>query len=455
MSERNVDAPARHARSLRQPYQQYSQRQVPQEDAEITHTGPGTPCGEYMRRFWQPVAMSSELKDVPLAVRLLGEDLVLFRAGNGKVGLLDRHCSHRGTSLEFGRLEQDGLRCCYHGWLYDVDGTILETPGEANPKALCGRIFHGAYPLHEFQGLIFAYMGPPEKKPPFPHFDIFDLPGDRLVPYAINTPCNWLQVHENAVDPAHGVFLHTIISGTQFSTQFAKVPLMEFHESPGGMFCVSTRRVDDRVWIRINDALQPNLMRFAYAWEEAERVLLFGRGSGTKWTVPLDDTNCRTIGWRHFGDLSDPRGIGNETEVGLESVDFMGQTADRPYDERQRIPGDFDAQVSQRFIAVHAREHLVSSDGGVSLVRKLLRKGVRELAAGNDPVALDVFADGVVSTLGGDTVVVAPPQPGMDDKRLMQEVTARVIAILTDPANGQGEARRARVRERLAKAFPG
>ena len=245
MSERNVDAPARHARSLRQPYQQYSQRQVPQEDAEITHTGPGTPCGEYMRRFWQPVAMSSELKDVPLAVRLLGEDLVLFRAGNGKVGLLDRHCSHRGTSLEFGRLEKDGLRCCYHGWLYDVDGTILETPGEANPKALSGRIFHGAYPLHEFQGLIFAYMGPPEKKPPFPHFDIFDLPGDRLVPYAINTPCNWLQVHENAVDPAHGVFLHTIISGTQFSTQFAKVPLMEFHESPGGMFCVSTRRVDD------------------------------------------------------------------------------------------------------------------------------------------------------------------------------------------------------------------
>jgi hypothetical protein len=221
------------------------------------------------------------------------------------------------------------------------------------------------------------------------------------------------------------------------------------------MFCVSTRRVDDRVWIRINDALQPNLMRFAYAWEEAERVLLFGRGSGTKWTVPLDDTNCRTIGWRHFGDLSDPRGIGNENEVGLESVDFMGQTADRPYDERQRIPGDFDAQVSQRPIAVHAREHLVASDGGVSLVRKLLRKGVRELAAGNDPVALDVFADGVVSTLGGDTVVVAPPQPGMDDKRLMQEVTARVLAILTDPANGQGEARRACVRERLAKAFPG
>jgi len=101
-----------------------------------------------MRRFWQPVAISSELKDVPLAVRLLGEELFLFRTGDGRVGLLDSHCSHRGTSLEFGRLEQSGLRCCCHGWLYDMDGTILETPGEANPKMLCGRIFHGAYPLH-------------------------------------------------------------------------------------------------------------------------------------------------------------------------------------------------------------------------------------------------------------------------------------------------------------------
>ncbi|MSO65390.1 MAG: aromatic ring-hydroxylating dioxygenase subunit alpha [Alphaproteobacteria bacterium] len=446
---------SRHTRSLRGPYQQYEQRVVPSVDAEITQTGPGTPCGEYLRCFWQPVAMSSEVKNLPLATRIMGEDLVLFRAGDGQLGLLERHCSHRGASLEFGRVEANGLRCCYHGWLYGADGTILEMPGEIEPGALRGRVFHGAYPVQEFRGLIFAYLGPPDLRPPFPHFDVYDLPGDRLVPYAIATPCNWLQVHENSVDPAHGVFLHTIISGTQFSSQFAKVPLMEFHQSPIGMFCVSTRRVDDRVWVRINDAILPNLMRYAYSWEEAEQDCFFGRGSGTKWTIPVDDTHCRSIGWRHFGSLSDPRGVGKEEEVGLESVDFMGQTGDRPYHERQRVPGDYDAQVSQRPIAVHAREHLVVSDGGVVLLRRLLRAAVHDLAAGGPPPVLAALSAGVVSTYTGDTVVHAPPLPGADDRETMAAVTRRVLEVLTDAANGQGEARRLTIRGRLAKMFPG
>ena len=112
------------------PYSGYSLRNVPAEDPEVTHTDPGTPMGELMRRFWQPVCLACELADVPLAIRILGEDLVAFRDKGGRVGILHRHCCHRGTSLEYGILCDTGIRCCYHGWHYDIDGRIRETPGE-------------------------------------------------------------------------------------------------------------------------------------------------------------------------------------------------------------------------------------------------------------------------------------------------------------------------------------
>ena len=114
---------------IKEPFSGYYHREVPEHDRELTEVGPGTPCGEYLRRFWHPVGMTSELKDLPKRIRIMGEDLVLFRDGRGKIGLLELHCSHRGTSLEFGMVERCGIRCCYHGWLYDVDGRVLETPG--------------------------------------------------------------------------------------------------------------------------------------------------------------------------------------------------------------------------------------------------------------------------------------------------------------------------------------
>ena len=194
------------ASDITTPYSAYHHREVPREDEELTHVGPNTPGGEYLRRFWQPVAMTSELADLPLPVRILGEDLVLFRDGRGRIGLLQLHCSHRAASLEFGVVSECGLRCCYHGWLYDVDGRILETPGEPPNSRLKERFYHGAYPVHEYKGLVFAYLGPPDKKPPFPILDTFEQPGDRLVPYSITYDCNWVQTSENSMDPAHVVF---------------------------------------------------------------------------------------------------------------------------------------------------------------------------------------------------------------------------------------------------------
>ena len=149
----------------------------------------------------------------PLAVRILGEDLVVFRDLEGRVGVLHRHCCHRGASLEFGIVSQRGIRCCYHGWLFDVDGVILETPGEPHESPIRHTASQGAYPAREFGGLVFAYMGPPGSEPPFPCFDTYEQPDNRLIPFSLWHPCNWLQLHENMMDPVHAVFLHTRVAG--------------------------------------------------------------------------------------------------------------------------------------------------------------------------------------------------------------------------------------------------
>ena len=146
----------------------YLHREVPEEDTELSHVGPDTPCGEYLRRFWQPICFSDELKDLPHRVKILGEELVVFRDRSGTVGLLELHCPHRGASLEYGLIDAKGIRCCYHGWQFAVDGTILETPGEPAHSTLKDRLYHGAYPTHEYAGIVFAYMGPPDRHPPFP-----------------------------------------------------------------------------------------------------------------------------------------------------------------------------------------------------------------------------------------------------------------------------------------------
>ena len=170
------------------PYNAYHSAPVPPEDAELTHVEGRSPGGEYLRRFWQPVALASEVKDLPLKVRMLGEDLILFRSTAGEYGLLEKHCPHRGTSLEFGGADACGLRCCYHGWLFAPDGTILETPGDPPTSTMKDRLCHGAYPVKEYNGLIIGYFGPPGTVPEFPIYDSYDVPGDDLVPTALPTP---------------------------------------------------------------------------------------------------------------------------------------------------------------------------------------------------------------------------------------------------------------------------
>ena len=228
------------------------------EDADLTRVGPGTPCGEYLRRFWQPVAISSELGALPLKVRMLGEDLLLIRTQTGEVGLLGRHCCHRGTSLEYGIITDEGISCCYHGWHFSIDGTILDTPNDPGSR-IRHRLRQTAYPTREYKGVIFAYLGPPEAVPAFPRFDTCEDPETELVPFSIHYPCNWLQCLENTQDPVHSVFLHTRISGVQFAEAWGALNVLDFVETPIGMMTVNSRRWKDHIWVRTNESNMPNM----------------------------------------------------------------------------------------------------------------------------------------------------------------------------------------------------
>src|SRR3984885_1982533 len=405
---------------LNKAYSAYHHRGLPPADDELTRVGPGTPCGEYLRRFWQPVALSSELGELPKRLRILGEDLVAFRDKSGEIGVLELHCPHRGTSLEFGLVGETGIRCCYHGWLFGCDGTILETPGEPASSTLKERLFHGAYPVHEHAGLVFAYMGPPEARPPFPMLDTFDLPGYQLVP---RTPslweCNWVQVKENAMDPAHLQFLHTLPGSKGFVDDFKTQPEWDWMETPAGMVYIDTRRQDDLVWVRVADFIAPNIHQFPPNDEVLAARNSIARPQATIWAVPLDDEHTMQMGYYRA-----PEGKVVRSGVGF------GQDGSRSYEERQRVPGDYDAQISiHRGMARHGLEHLASTDRGIIMMRNMIRRGIRAVSNGEAVESPLLQGDATVPTYGQDRVVsgIAPGATPEADRELIREIARNVV----------------------------
>jgi nitrite reductase/ring-hydroxylating ferredoxin subunit len=398
----------------------YRRRAIPAPDPELTQVGPGTPCGEYLRRFWQPVAFVRELA-TPLRVRVMGEDLVVFRDRAGRNGVLHLHCAHRGTSLEYGIPLERGIRCCYHGWVYDVDGRCLETPGEPRGSRLCERVWQGAYPTHEFSGLVFAYLGPPERRPAFPMYDSYAVEEHRLMPAAKFTlPCNWLQVKDNSMDPVHTAFLHALSSGSQFTEAFGVVPELDWQPTASGMVYIATRRVGDLVWVRVCDFMPPNVHQFTRELEEATAPKPPSRPVIIRWAVPNDDTTTTNF---ELAQVDPAWGLSAE-QVARPG---FGQSGDRPYAERQRHPADFDAQSSQRPIAVHALEHLASTDRGVIMLRKIVREGIRAVARGEDPWGTQWPEGAVIPTFTQDMVLKLPPAATEDDDRRLLRETGRSV----------------------------
>ena len=403
----------------------------PPPDPLLTETGPGTPCGEYLRTFWWPIGMTEEVPgDLPFRTRLLGEDLVVFKTRRGEYGCLHLNCSHRNTSLEFGHVTECGIRCCYHGWEYAVDGTILDTPGEPANSRIKERVFHGAYPVIEFKGLLFVYMGPQDWMPEFPVYDTFNLADDELVPYSISYPANWLQIAENTTDPYHTVFLHANHSVDHFEESWGERPVIDWYEHENGRHTcnVCTFRWKDNVWVRVYETFFPSFSQVGSFFETAEAQKYFQRAAITKWTVPVDDTTTRITAWRHFGKAIDPDNQGRRELVGKDTVDFLGQTADRPYEERQRIPSDYEAQVGQGLVAVHGTENLGHTDRGVAILRKNLRAGIERVRNGEPPVRPPQNGEEVPSYCS-DTIIPMPEVPGGDDEELRRRVSDAVIEV--------------------------
>ena len=202
-----------------------------EENEILTRTGKGTPMGEFLRRYWWPIGISAHLKIKPTFIRVFGEDLVLFRDGNGKTGVIGAYCAHRRANLCLGDVEKDGVRCRYHGWLYDRDGQCRQIPGEPpNSELKKESIRLPAYPVEELGGLIFAYFGP-QPAPLVPRYNFLVGEGEVYITVQGIQNCNWLQCVENGMDPVHPSFTH----GGAWPDIMSTEPELGFHETEWGM----------------------------------------------------------------------------------------------------------------------------------------------------------------------------------------------------------------------------
>jgi len=432
-------------------YAGYETRLSEHPDEELTQVGPETPCGEYLRRFWHPVYLTNDLCDLPVALKILGEELVLFRDLSGTLGLVHKRCPHRQASLEYGKCEEHGIRCCYHGWHFDTDGKLLDAPGQ--PENLSDRlklrIKLGAYPVAEYKGLIFSYMGPIVEMPEFPVFDAMEFEKMEMVPYKAPFRCNWLQVLDAILDPLHTSFLHSNIGRVQFSEGFGEVGQMDFFERDVWMFGVNTRRVGENVWFRVNELVLPNFTQAGSAFaSDGTQRRLYGRSSFTRWVVPVDDENTLALAWANFSERGDPPEW--NTPEGPELIE-QGEVFDRTYEERQRSPGDVEATEGMGRITVHINENLVSSDRGITLMRKRLREQIRAVQNGETPARASVANSGLIPTYGGDTVLRIPCKGNLNESQTLSEL-AHAFMKMQYQADGLNEDERVRfVSERLTE----
>ena len=417
-----------------------------EQNERVTRIGPDTPCGQVLRHYWHPVALLDEFNAAldprmgirPVkAVKLLGQDLVLFKNTQGAFGLLDRDCPHRGADLAYGRNEGDGLRCPFHGWKFDVTGQCLETPAEPKGSVLCTRIKQRNYPVQERSGILFAWMGAEgSAPPPLPELDCFKAPGTHTFAFKGLWHCNWLQAFEVGIDPAHASFLHRFFNdasledtyGRQFRGASAgeiegekwpmtKVmrefdqPDISFSEMPYGFQLTTLRPLNEKLThVRITNALFPNT--FVIPLSETMTI--------TQMHVPVDDT--RTYWYAVFTSFADPVNKDAMRNQRLEAVtlpDYIpksgrhNQWGFNPEEQMTRTflgMGEDDINVHDQWacesmgaIQNRTREHLGTSDKVIIANRRILAKAIDDVAAGKVPPGF-ANADVATSRIGPDTV---------------------------------------------------
>jgi nitrite reductase/ring-hydroxylating ferredoxin subunit len=364
-------------------------RPAQHHNALLTEVGPGTPCGEFMRRYWHPVAVSEKVTTTPQKLRILGEDLVIFRDRKGRPGLLYPRCMHRGTTLYYGRVEDEGIRCCYHGWLFDVEGRCLDQPCEPdNGAGHREKVRQPWYPVQDVYGLVWAYMGPPEKQPVLTRWDTLEEvgPGEKIWATGSSfgaggddkaeiVPCNWLQDWENIMDPFHVPILHTSFSGVQFVPEMGVMPQVTFDYAGHGMKYIAYRKLDDgREMDRVTLALFPHV-RIVPAIDLAP-----GAPRNVGWVVPVDDTSFRL-----FHAMVVPKDFAGR----MPRLQGGKTWSERTEEERQQRPGDWEAQVGQGAISYHSEENLATSDIGIVRLRRLLQEQIATVQQGGDPLGVE------------------------------------------------------------------
>ncbi len=378
-----------------------------EENQLLTQVGPGTPAGELLRRYWQPVALSEEMPfgGAPLAVTILGENLVLFRDDKGRAGLLGLRCSHRGTDLSYGRVEDGGLRCLYHGWLYDIKGRCLEQPGEPGGGEHRDSIRHPAYPCEEKAGVIFTYMGP-GKAPLLPNYEFLGAPPDHRLVAKIFHECNYLQANEGNIDPIHLSYLHRFLENREERYRGVRgaeeshynlvgrdlAPSIELELTDFGVRIYTARKQPgDKVYLRVSYFILPNLSAFPGQTG--------GEGYTVNWHVPIDDTHH----WKYMFVFSreaplDKTLIQRERSELTPDFKLARNSSNRFLQDRESMKTktysgmghgfqahDVFATSSQGAIQDRTQEHVVSSDKAIVAARKLMKKAIRDIQEGREP----------------------------------------------------------------------
>lgn len=352
------------------------------ENAVLTQVGPRTPGGEMLRRYWHPIALASDVSDESPTkfVRILGEDLVIFRDKSGRTGLIADKCPHRNASLVYGRVEERGISCAYHGWLMDCDGNIIETPPERN-DAIMRNVKATAYPVHVYLNLIWAYMGP-APVPPMIHFDsLFRADVHRKIVVHPQLDCNWFQAMENSVDPAHLQVLHQEFAGrggrVPESTTRGFTDDVEMYEFYLTDYGVMKKRTYKNGLMDEHPLVFPNILR---------------QGPSTQFRVPIDDEHTihihvvcsRAVDGDDMSDAFDP-------PVEIKEPYKHPAHAMHPiakFTMHHVIPQDHMAWETQGAVADRTMEHLSFSDRGIALLRKLTVEQIARVTQGLDPMAV-------------------------------------------------------------------
>ena len=370
-----------------------------EENERLTRIGPGTPAGELFRRYWHPVAASAQLDENPVrAVRLLGEDLTLYKDKRGRLGLIADRCAHRHVKLVYGIPEEDGLRCCYHGWLYDRTGQCIEQPAEPADSRFKDKIRIKAYPVEELAGMVFAYLGP-EPAPLLPRWDRLTWEGNLLRSLRMTTvPSNWLQTVENYPDFVHSEYLHGWYFKYILEGMGVPVDDPRWH----GALQRIQRHQKENDWDLfehgiINRILMEGETKDGDLWQIGQPTLFPNVGLITSgnaffmsWAVPVDDTHTFLVS-------ADAYRFSPDVEVPVqEQIPYYEFPWDMP-DEHGKPRMDMATTqdnlifVAQGEIADRTMEHLGETDRGIILYRQLLTEQIEIVADGGQP--MNVFRD--------------------------------------------------------------